>query len=193
MREAGVQRAALHERREAGVRLGAVSEREVPLGRASVDPGEQAPAHPEIPLGGGPLVERRPGDPLLEQGAAVPREHSRRGARLEPRDQPRDRGCLLIALEHPPLERAAVGEAEADSTLSNALSMSRLFSLRRDEAVSEVRKVALVVERWKEHFASVGVSRGDIDLYAEQIDRPFLRDQRAEFVRPAPSRRRTET
>jgi hypothetical protein len=25
-----------------------------------------------------------------------------------------------------------------------------------------------------------GVTRGDIDLYAEQIDRPFLRDQRRE-------------
>ena len=83
-------------------------------------------------------------------------------------------------------QQMRVGEAEADSTLSNALSMSRLFALGRDEAVAEVRKVALVVERWKEHFASVGVSRGDIDLYAEQIDRPFLRDQRAEFVRSAP-------
>jgi len=90
-------------------------------------------------------------------------------------------------------QQMRVGEAEADSTLSNALSMSRLFALGRDEAVAEVRKVALVVERWKEHFASVGVSRRDIDLYAEQIDRPFLRDQRAEFVRPAPSRRRTDT
>jgi serine/threonine-protein kinase HipA len=90
-------------------------------------------------------------------------------------------------------QQMRVGEAEADSTLSNALSMSRLFGLERDEAVVEARKVALVVERWKEHFAGVGVSRGDIDLYAEQIDRPFLRDQRGEFVRSAPSRRVTET
>jgi len=85
-------------------------------------------------------------------------------------------------------QQMRVGEAEADSTLSNALSMSRLFALERDDAAAEVRKVAVVVERWKEHFASVGVSRGDIELYAEQIDRSFLRDQRTEFVRSAPGR-----
>jgi hypothetical protein len=74
-----------------------------------------------------------------------------------------------------------VGDDEADSTLSNALSLSRLFALGRDQAVEETRKVARVVDRWKEHFVSAGATRGDIDLYAEQIDRPFLRDQRKEF------------
>jgi hypothetical protein len=39
-----------------------------------------------------------------------------------------------------------VGEPEADSTLSNALSLSRLFALRRDEAIREVRNVALIIE-----------------------------------------------
>jgi serine/threonine-protein kinase HipA len=80
-------------------------------------------------------------------------------------------------------QQMRVGEAEADSTLENALSQSRLFALKRDEAVSEVRTVAHAVERWREHFASAGVTPGDIALYAEQIDRPFLREQRAEFVR----------
>jgi serine/threonine-protein kinase HipA len=80
-------------------------------------------------------------------------------------------------------QQMRVGEAEADSTLSNALSLARLFALARDEAIREVRSVAVVVEGWREHFASVGVSSGDIDLYAEQIDRPFLRDQRSEFLR----------
>jgi serine/threonine-protein kinase HipA len=79
-------------------------------------------------------------------------------------------------------QQMRVGEQEADSTLANALSMARLFALDRDEAVVEVRAVAGVVDRWQEHFASLGVSRGDIDLYAEQIDRPFLRDQRKEFT-----------
>jgi serine/threonine-protein kinase HipA len=41
--------------------------------------------------------------------------------------------------------------------------------------------VAQAVYGWQEHFAMCGVTRGDIDLYAEQIDRPFLRDQRREL------------
>ncbi len=79
-------------------------------------------------------------------------------------------------------QQMRVGEDEADSTLENALSMSRLFALTRDEAAGEVRKVARVVERWKEHFRSSGVRGGDVELYAEQIDRPFLSDQRREFA-----------
>jgi serine/threonine-protein kinase HipA len=75
-------------------------------------------------------------------------------------------------------QQMRVGEQEADSTIDNALSMSLMFSLGKDDAVREVRTVAHVVESWREHFKACGVSSGDIDLYAEQIDRPFLRDQR---------------
>jgi len=42
-----------------------------------------------------------------------------------------------------------------------------------------------VVERWKERFAAQGVSARDIESYAEQIDRPFLRDQRAQYLKAA--------
>ena len=73
-----------------------------------------------------------------------------------------------------------VGEQEADSTIDNALSMASMFALRKDDAVSELRAVTRVVDGWKEHFKACGVTAGDIDLYAEQIDRPFLRDQRNE-------------
>ena len=79
-------------------------------------------------------------------------------------------------------QQMRVGEDEADATIANALSMSRMFSLDRDEAVKEVRKVARVVEGWKEHFKKIGVARNDIDLHAEQIDRPFLREQREEIL-----------
>jgi serine/threonine-protein kinase HipA len=75
-------------------------------------------------------------------------------------------------------QQMRVGDQEADSTIVNALSMSRMFSLGKDDAVREVRNVARIVGGWKEHFKSCGVTSGDIDLYAEQIDRPFLRDQR---------------
>jgi serine/threonine-protein kinase HipA len=77
-------------------------------------------------------------------------------------------------------QQMRVGEQEADATMHNALSMSRMFSLTKDEAVNEVRAVAAVVDGWKEHFAQCGVTAGDIDLYAQHIDRPFLREQRDE-------------
>jgi serine/threonine-protein kinase HipA len=77
-------------------------------------------------------------------------------------------------------QQMRVGEQEADATLANALSMSRMFSLSKDEAVEELRSVVRVVDGWKEHYAECGVTPGDIDLYAEHIDRPFLKDQRDE-------------
>jgi serine/threonine-protein kinase HipA len=77
-------------------------------------------------------------------------------------------------------QQMRVGEQEADSTLANALSMSRMFSLTKDQAVEELRRVVRVVDTWKEHFAACGVTPGDIDLYAQHIDRPFLADQRSE-------------
>lgn len=79
-------------------------------------------------------------------------------------------------------QQMRVGEDESDSTVANALSMSPMFSLGTDAAVEEVRSVARVVDRWKAHFRSCGVTRGDIELYEEQIDRPFLRDQRKDYV-----------
>ena len=78
-------------------------------------------------------------------------------------------------------QQMRVGEQEADSTVANALSMSRMYGLTKVEAVKEAQAVAQVIDGWKEHFAASGVTGGDIDLYAEQIDRPFLRDQRGEL------------
>jgi serine/threonine-protein kinase HipA len=77
-------------------------------------------------------------------------------------------------------QQMRVGEQEADSTLANALTMCQMFALKRADAVREVRTVARVVDGWKDHFRTCGVTAGDIELYAEQIDRPFLRDQRNE-------------
>lgn len=75
-------------------------------------------------------------------------------------------------------QQMRVGEQAADSTLANALSMSALFGLKKEDAASEARMVAKVVSGWKEHFAACGVRRQDVDYYAAQIDRPFLREQR---------------
>jgi serine/threonine-protein kinase HipA len=82
-------------------------------------------------------------------------------------------------------QQMRVGEQAADSTIVNALSMSSLFALTSDEAAREVRAVAQVVSRWKEHFDACGVTPADIELYSEQIDRPFLRDQREEAIAEA--------
>jgi serine/threonine-protein kinase HipA len=78
-------------------------------------------------------------------------------------------------------QQMRVGESEADSTIENALSMSRMFGLDDNQAVKEVRTVARVVDRWQEHFKSQRVSPHDIELYAQQIDRPFLKDQRSAY------------
>ncbi len=79
-------------------------------------------------------------------------------------------------------QQMRVGTAEADSTLENAMSMCSLFSLKKDFAVDEVRRVVKVIARWREHFAMHGVSDRDIEMLAEQIDRPFLRQQREAFL-----------
>jgi serine/threonine-protein kinase HipA len=78
-------------------------------------------------------------------------------------------------------QQMRVGEQEADSTVANALSLSQMYALTKNEAVKEAQAAAQVIDGWKQHFTACGVTQGDIDLYAEQIDRPFLRDQRREF------------
>jgi serine/threonine-protein kinase HipA len=84
-------------------------------------------------------------------------------------------------------QQMRVGEQEADSTVANALSLSQMYGLAKNEAVKEAQAVAHVIDGWKQHFTACGVTRGDIDLYAEQIDRPFLRDQRRELRKYANS------
>jgi serine/threonine-protein kinase HipA len=79
-------------------------------------------------------------------------------------------------------QQMRVGEEEADSTLANALSMAPLFSLKKNAAIQQVREVVAVVNDWRKHYAACGVTRGDIDMYAEQIDRSFLLEQRQEFT-----------
>jgi serine/threonine-protein kinase HipA len=78
-------------------------------------------------------------------------------------------------------QQLRVGQDGADSTLENALSMCQQFGLARDAAVRELKLVARTTAGWRKHFAAAGASKSDIALLAEQIDRPFLRDQRAEF------------
>lgn len=79
-------------------------------------------------------------------------------------------------------QQMRVGRDEADATIDNALSMCTMFSLKKNEAVEQVRRVARVVDGWQAHYASCGVSERDVALYAEQIDRDFLRLQRQAYL-----------
>ncbi len=79
-------------------------------------------------------------------------------------------------------QQMRVGAADADSTLDNAMSMSRYFALNDKQARAEVVRVVQAVSAWKAHFASSGVSKRDIESIAEQVDRPFLREQRRAFA-----------
>jgi serine/threonine-protein kinase HipA len=79
-------------------------------------------------------------------------------------------------------QQMRVGADGPESTLENALSMCAQFALKPAQAREEARRVARVVASWQAHFTQAGVTPGDIDLLAEQIDRPFLREQRAAFA-----------
>jgi serine/threonine-protein kinase HipA len=78
-------------------------------------------------------------------------------------------------------QQMRVGEAAADSTLENALSLCTQFGLNRKAAEKEVAVVARAVAGWRGHFAGAGVTPNDIEQLGEQIDRAFLREQREEF------------
>jgi serine/threonine-protein kinase HipA len=78
-------------------------------------------------------------------------------------------------------QQMRVGDDQADSTLVNAMSMVASFGMTRDQAAREVRRVIAAIDRWKDHFRSCGVTGRDIESLAEQIDRPFLREQRGDF------------
>jgi serine/threonine-protein kinase HipA len=52
------------------------------------------------------------------------------------------------------------------------------YWLTPQDARLEARRVAQVIDGWREHFAAQGVSNAAIEELAQHIDRPFLREQR---------------
>jgi serine/threonine-protein kinase HipA len=76
-------------------------------------------------------------------------------------------------------QQMRVGRDAADATLDNALSECEQFGLTKKETTDEMKAVCSVVNGWKAHFAQAGVGRRDIESLAEQIDRPFLKEQRS--------------
>lgn len=81
-------------------------------------------------------------------------------------------------------QQMRVGLADADSTLDNAMSMCASFGLSNADARKEVAAVVQVVGDWRRHFKKSGVGNRDIDVLSEQIERPFLKEQRKAFASP---------
>ena len=71
-----------------------------------------------------------------------------------------------------------VGVQGAESTIENALSAADQYWLTPQDARTQARQVAQVVQGWRTHFTARGVSDAACDELAQHIDRPFLRDQR---------------
>ena len=83
-------------------------------------------------------------------------------------------------------QQLRVGRDMGDATLANALSEHPQFGLKRGEAQDQVRQVASVVSQWQPHFAAAGVRDAHIQRLAQQIDRPFLADQRSAWCAARP-------
>lgn len=75
-----------------------------------------------------------------------------------------------------------LGDQGHDSTLANALSQVRQFGLAPKEAEAIIQEVATVVNTWKAHFKACGVPDRDIDYLSQQLDRPFLQEQRKTYL-----------
>lgn len=74
-----------------------------------------------------------------------------------------------------------VGERGAESTIENALSAATQYWLTPQDALTEARQVARVVQGWQNHFAAQGLPQATLEELAQHIDRPFLQDQRLAF------------
>ncbi|HYL00465.1 MAG TPA: HipA domain-containing protein [Steroidobacteraceae bacterium] len=75
-----------------------------------------------------------------------------------------------------------VGTEGRESTLRNAMSQCALFGLSNDEAAQAVLEIIAVVDGWKSHFESCGVTGADIDNLADRIDGEALLGQRRGFA-----------
>lgn len=76
------------------------------------------------------------------------------------------------------MQQMRVGEHDHESSLENARSMAALFALTPAQTTREMKRVAKIVSGWRAHFQACGVAKHDLNLLADQIDRPFLKQQR---------------
>jgi serine/threonine-protein kinase HipA len=81
-----------------------------------------------------------------------------------------------------------------ESTLANAMSQCDAFGLQSAQAAAQVVQVIGVVNTWRAHFESIGVSKSDLETLAERLDGDELLSQRQTFdagqYQGAPPKRR---
>jgi serine/threonine-protein kinase HipA len=68
-----------------------------------------------------------------------------------------------------------------ESTLANAMSQCDAFGLAPAQAATQVLQVIAVVNTWRAHFASHGVSDSDLENLAQRLDGEELLSQRQNF------------
>ena len=73
------------------------------------------------------------------------------------------------------------GSQGQDSTLANAMSQCDAFGLEPAKAAEQVLQVIAVVNTWRAHFASHGVSDSDLENLAQRLDGEELLSQRQNF------------
>jgi serine/threonine-protein kinase HipA len=73
------------------------------------------------------------------------------------------------------------GALGQESTLANAMSQCDAFGLQPAQAAAQVVQVIRVVNTWRAHFESIGVSKSDLDSLAERLDGDDLLSQREAF------------
>ncbi|MBC7547270.1 MAG: type II toxin-antitoxin system HipA family toxin, partial [Polaromonas sp.] len=77
-----------------------------------------------------------------------------------------------------------------------AMSQCEAFGLQPAQAAAQVAQVIGVVNTWRAHFESVGVSASDLNSLAERLDGEDLLSQRwafdaSEYQRAPPKRKPT--
>ena len=98
-------------------------------------------------------------------------DHEKNHTLLVP--QPFDNGHLKLAPAYDLLptnsgqgfQEFGCGVHGKDSTLVNAMSEFEAFGLSLAEAKEEVMRVIKVADTWQQHFAEVGVSEVDIEVW----------------------------
>ncbi len=73
------------------------------------------------------------------------------------------------------------GALGQESSLANAMSQCDAFGLEPAQAAAQVLTVIAVVNTWRTHFASHGVSTSDLDNLAQTLDGDELLKQRTNF------------
>jgi serine/threonine-protein kinase HipA len=66
----------------------------------------------------------------------------------------------------------------------HAVAAAAWFGMRADEAIAEWNRIAGHVDLWRNVFAEVGVTEGDLDYLSDFLDSPEKRGHRKDATPP---------